>query len=425
MRQDGAVSESTSSPALLPIDDALAQIAQRIVPLPSDSVPLAHALGRFLTEPVVAPLDLPPFTNSAMDGYALRAADTPGTLRVIGESAAGAPFSGILGAGEAVGISTGAVLPEGADAVAQIEIVRQIGDDRGVGTIIELDQAVALDEAIRHAGSDVHRGDTVLEPGIRIKPAQIGAATALGLVEVSCGRLPSVAILPTGTELRPPGEALGPGQIYDSNGPMLTALLETAGATVTRIPTVVDTPEAHREALAAALEHDVVITSGGVSVGPHDLVRGAGQELGVEEVFWRVAMRPGKPLSFSVCDPGPAGPRPRERSTLLFGLPGNPVSTLVCFELFVRPALYGLQGAAAVRPEFGSGRLARAVARNPQRDDLIRVAVTPEGTLEPVRGQQSHQITITAVSDGLARIPLGQGELAAGTEVAFLPLHGL
>jgi molybdopterin molybdotransferase len=195
---------------------------------------------------------------------------------------------------------------------------------------------------------------------------------------------------------------------------MLAALLETAGATVTRIPAVADTPEAHREALEAALAHDVVITTGGVSVGPHDLVRGIGQELGVEEVFWRVALRPGKPLSFGV-----------RGETLLFGLPGNPVSTLVCFELFVRPALYGLQGSRTIEPEFGKRALARAIARNPERDDLIRVTIAADGSLEPLRGQQSHQITITAVSDGLARIPAGTGELAAGAEVAFLPLHGL
>lgn len=395
--------------APLSIGEALAKIADRVVRLPQESVRLADTLGRFLAEPVSAPLDLPPFTNSAMDGYAVRAADTPGRLRVIGESAAGSPFDGTVGYGEAVAISTGAVLPYGADAVAQVEIV----------TVPELNsiqiaQAVELDEAIRHAGSDVHRGDHVIDAGVRIGPAQIGAAGALGLAELPCGRMPSVAILTTGTELRRIGEPLGPGEIYDSNGPMLTALLETAGATVTGIPAVADTPEAHREALDAAFQHDVVISSGGVSVGPHDLVRAVGKELGVEEVFWRVALRPGKPLSFGV-----------RESTLLFGLPGNPVSTLVCFELFVRPALYGLQGSKRIEPEFGKGVLARAIARNPQRDDLIRVTVTADGSLEPLRGQQSHQIAITAVSDGLARIPTGTGDLAAGAEVAFLPLHGL
>jgi molybdopterin molybdotransferase len=204
---------------------------------------------------------------------------------------------------------------------------------------------------------------------------------------------------------------------------MLRALLHTAGAMVTVIPAAVDTPEALREALSAALLHDVVITSGGVSVGPHDLVREIGRELGVEEILWRVAMRPGKPLSFSVHSRSPAGERPQQ--TLLFGLPGNPVSTLVCFELFVRPALYALQGAHSPAPEFGTRTLVTTVRRNPERDDLIRVRITQDGAVEPLRGQQSHQITTAAAADGLARIPIGTGEIAAGSEVAYLPLRGL
>jgi molybdopterin molybdotransferase len=404
------VARSDSKPQLLAIDDAITTILGRVTPLRSQDVPLADALGRFLATAVTAPLDLPPFTNTAMDGYAVRAADTPGRLRVVGESAAGAPFAGSLRPGEAAAISTGAVLPEGADAVAQIEIVSVLDG----GSAIQIDRAVRLDEAIRHAGSDIRRGDRVLAQGARIGPAQIGAAAAVGLEQLSCGLLPSVAILTTGNELRRPGEPLGPGQIYDSNAPMLHALLRTANATVTRVPAVADTVEAHREALGAALEHDVVISSGGVSVGPHDLVREIGRELGIQEIFWRVALRPGKPLSFGVRD-----------RTLIFGLPGNPVSTLVCFELFVRPALYALQGAHAPAPEFGTRTLATTVTQNPERDDLIRVRITDDGAVEPLHGQQSHQITITALSDGLARIPTGTGEIPAGAEVAFLPLHGL
>jgi molybdopterin molybdotransferase len=410
MRDDPVVSTAQSPKPLLSIDEALSIIVSQVVPLPAEPVPLEQAVGRFLASPVTAALDLPPFTNSAMDGYAIRAADTPGRLAVVGESAAGAPYDGSLTAGQAVSISTGGVLPDGADAVAQIEIVTV--DDGGA--TIEIAQAVAFDEAVRHAGSDVRAGQTVLALGIRIAPAQIGATAAFGTQTLSCGSRPSVAIVTTGTELRALGEKLAPGEIFDSNGPMLRAAIESAGGTVTRIPAVADTAEAHREALAAALEHDVVISSGGVSVGPHDLVRGIGRELGIEELFWRIAMRPGKPLSFGV----------RGR-TLVFGLPGNPVSTLVCFELFVRPALIGLQGATDMSPEFGQGTLATSVRQNPERDDLIRVRVDAHGNLEPLPGQQSHQIAITALSDGLARIPTGTGELPAGTEVAFLPLHGL
>ena len=382
-------------------------IAATITPLQREDVPLEQAYGRFLAAPLQAGLNRPPFTNSAMDGYALRAGDTPGRLRVAGESAAGVPFTGVLAPGEAVAISTGAALPAGGDAVAPIEHVL----DRGIGEI-EVPLAIEPDASVRHAGSDVERGARVLEAGVRIGPAQIGAAAAIGLRELPCRALPRVAILTTGSELREPGQPLAAGEIYDANGPMLRAALSTTGAVVEQIPAASDTLEAHRSALSQALEHDVVISSGGVSVGAHDLVRTVARELGVHEHFWRIALRPGKPLSFG-----------SRSSTLLFGLPGNPVSTLVCFELFVRPALDGMQGAREIRPAFDTGILAAVVQRNPERDEMVRVRRTPGATLEALSGQQSHQITVMAQADGLARIPAGSGELAAGSEVAYLPLH--
>ncbi len=394
--------------ALLPLDDAIEIVAARVVPLPAEQVPVEEAGGRFVAQAVPAATDLPPFTNSALDGYAVRADDTPGRLVVVGESAAGMPYEGEVGPGEAARISTGAAIPDGADAIAQIEIVT-VTDDGGA---IEVSREVGFDEAVRHAGDDIRRGETVLEAGTRIGPAQLGAAISAGVGMLPCGRRPSVALLTTGSELRAPGMPLARGQIYDSNGPMLQLALAHAGATVTRIPAAVDTPEAHRQALAAALDHDVVISSGGVSVGAHDLVREIGRELGVEELLWRISMRPGKPVSFGV----------RGR-TLVFGLPGNPVSTLVGFELFVRPALLALQGSRQPRAEFRRASLATSVRPNSIRDDMIRVKLTPAGTLEPVRGQQSHQIAIAARADALARIPAGTEELPAGTEVAYLPLH--
>jgi molybdopterin molybdotransferase len=327
---------------------------------------------------------------------------------VVGESSAGAPYVGELGRGEAVAISTGAVVPAQADAVVPIE------DVSGTREQIEVGSALAAASFVRNRGSDIERGEKILDAGTRLGSAQIGAAAAVGLATVLCRRRPSVAVLTTGTELRQPGEPLADGQIYDANGPMLTAALLTSGAGVEHIPAAADTAEAHRAALTRALEHDVVISSGGVSVGPHDLVRSIGQELGVNEVFWRIALRPGKPLAFGV-----------RGSTLVFGLPGNPVSSLVCFELFVRPALLALQGARGVRPEWIPGVLGAAVKRNPERDDLVRVRYdTAEGAtvLLPLHGQQSHQIAITAQADALARIPMGTGELSAGTEVACLPL---
>ncbi len=401
---------------LLPIDEALAVVAAQITPLEVERVRLELAHGRFLAEDLTAQIDMPSFPNSAMDGFALRSADAPGTLTVIGESAAGRPYTGAaLARGQAIGISTGAVMPDGADAVAPVEDVESDGDR------ISIAGSVERGAHIREAGSDIVRGAALMSAGMRLGPAQIGAAAAAGLSELPVHRLPRVAVLTTGTELRPVGERLGPGEIYDSNGPMLSTALRTAGGIVERIGAAADTPEAHREALERALEHDVVISSGGVSVGPHDLVRGIGRELGVRELFWRIALRPGKPLTFGV----------RGR-TLVFGLPGNPVSTLVTFELFVRPALLSLQGAPEFRPAFGAGVLGSTVQRNPVRDDMIRVQVAwtsmpgkgrGNPVLLPLAEQQSHQIAVTAQAEALARIPAGSGELAAGSEVSYLPLH--
>jgi len=396
----------------MPIDAAIDLILAQVTALPADEVPLGAAVGRYLAEPVIAQLDLPPFTNASMDGYALRAGDTPGSLRVIGESAAGSPFAGTVGPGEAVTISTGAAMPGGADAVAPIEWIGATTTSP-TATSVELPRQVHRDYAVRHAGSDVTYGTEVLAAGLRIGPAQIGAAASLGLSSLRCGGLPRVAVLPTGSELREPGERLAPGQIYNSNGPLLGAALASAGAEVTLIPHAADTPEAHREAIEQALSNDVVISAGGVSVGEHDIVREIERELGVRELFWRVALRPGKPLSFGIRD-----------RTLVFGIPGNPVSVLVCFELFVRPAIAALQGASRPRPAFTRGTLAAGVERSPERDEMIRVRHTSDGRIEPLRGQHSHQLAITALADGLARIPAGTGTLAAGDEVAYLPLGG-
>jgi molybdopterin molybdotransferase len=401
------LAESDAKPKLLTIDEALDLVEAHVKPLPTEEVTLEQAYGRYIAQDLRAAIDLPPFPSSAMDGYAMRAQDTPGTLTVVGESSAGAPYAGGLERGEAVAISTGAVVPAQADAVVPVENVSVNGEQIEVSSPID-------SGFVRDRGSDIARGDLILEAGTRLGSAQIGAAAAVGLARVLTRRRPTVAVLTTGTELRQPGEPLADGQIYDANGPMLTAALLTSGAGVEHIPAAADTEAAHRAALTRALAHDVVISSGGVSVGPHDLVRSVGRELGVSEVFWRIALRPGKPLAFGVRD-----------STLVFGLPGNPVSSLVCFELFVRPALLALQGAPRVRPAWTAGVLGTAVKRNPERDDLIRVREdSAEGStvLLPVHGQQSHQIAVTAQADALARIPMGDGELPAGTQVACLPL---
>jgi molybdopterin molybdotransferase len=393
---------------LLTLAQAQALVLERVTPLASEVVPTAEAAGRILAGDVRALVDLPPFPSSAMDGFALRSADTPGTLLVVFRIAAGAPAPQSLAPGEAMGIATGGVVPDGADAVVQHELV--VDHDNKV----TVPDPVVTGANIRPVGRDTAAGGIVAPAGLQLGPAQIGALAAAGIAEVGCARRPRVAVLTTGTELRPPGTSLGPGEVYEANGVMIAAQLEAAGAEVTRLASVEDDEAAHRDAIRQGLDHDVLVTSGGVSVGPHDLVRRVEAELGVEEVFWRVAVRPGKPVAFGV----------RGR-TLVFGLPGNPVSTLVGGELFVRPAILALQGAADPGPRWSAGTLAVAVERNPGRDDLVRArsTVTEEGVvLEPVSGQESHMIVRAAEANALVLAPRGEGELAAGSSVRYLPL---
>ena len=392
----------------LAIAEALEHVLGAVSPLPVEQVALGAAAGRILAAPARARTDLPPFPSSAMDGFALRAVDAPGTLPVVGRVAAGRPAGAPLEPGQAMAIATGGALPGGADAVVPIERV----DDRGAA--VHVPEAVEPGANVRPRGGDVRSGEQVVPAGAALGPAQLAALAAAGIAEVSCGRRPRAAVLTTGTELRPPGAELAPGQIYESNGVMLAALLGSAGALVERLDSVEDDEAAHRRALERGLGADVLVTSGGVSVGPHDLVRATARELGVDERFWGVAMRPGKPFSFGV-----------RGGTLVFGLPGNPVSALVGAELFVRPALLALQGATDPGPRWQLGVLAAAVRRNPARDELLRARSTLRGDgieLAPVTGQESHMIVRAAAADALALVERGDGEMAAGAPVRYLRL---
>jgi len=393
---------------LLSIEEALARVLARAIALEPERVPVDAAAGRVLAEDVTARVDLPPFASSAMDGYALRAGDTPGQLPVVFRIAAGVPAERDLAAGEAMAISTGGAVPDGADSVVPIELVVETDNQ------LEVPSPVEAGANVRPAGGDVRAGDRVLAAGTRVTAAQIGALAAAGVPELLVAGRPRVVVLSTGTELRAPGESLGAGQIYESNAPMLAAALANAGAEVERIGPVRDDEAEHRRALERGLEADVLVSSGGVSVGPHDLVRRTLAELGVEEDFWGVAVRPGKPLAF--------GTRGR---TLVFGLPGNPVSALVGVELFVRPALLALQGAADPGPNYETARLGSPLRRNGGRDELARARIgrDAEGTLlEPLTGQESHMIARAAGADALVFVPSGEGVLAAGETVRYLRL---
>ena len=395
-------------PELLTFEEAQAQVLARVRPLAAEAVPIGRASGRVTAEPSQAAVDLPPFPSSAMDGFAVRAADVPGSLPVVATIAAGRPTDRPLGAGEAMAISTGGVVPEGADAVVPSEYVVQ--DDNS----IDVAEAVSVGAHVRPRGDDVSAGDVVVQAGVRLGPAQIGGLAAAGIGEVMCARVPRVVVISTGTELARPGDPLAPGQVYEANSVMLAAALASVGADIETLPAVADDESALRVAVERGLAADVLVTSGGVSVGPHDLVRRIEAGLGVEEVFWRVAIKPGKPVSFGV-----------RGETLVFGLPGNPVSSLVGCELFVKPALRALQGLPEPLPSFEAGRLAAPVRRNDARDELVRARsrLDRDGTLlEPVSGQESHMIVHAAGADALVHVPRGIGELAAGDTVGWLRL---
>jgi molybdopterin molybdotransferase len=274
---------------------------------------------------------------------------------------------------------------------------------------------VAAGANVRDRGGDVRAGETVLEAGVVLGAGRVGALAAAGVAEIRCSKRPRVGVLVTGSELRQPGEQLGPGQIYESNGLLLATALQLAGAVPAQLGVVADTEEEHRRTMERALlGFDMLVTTGGASVGPHDLVRKVQAELRVEEVFWGVAMKPGKPVAFGV-----------RRDHLVFNLPGNPVSVLATFELLVRPAVNALLGLPQPLPAFRPGRLAAAARRNADRDEFVRATVGEEDgepVLTPVSGQESHMIVRAGRSAALAWIPAGEGEIAAGAPVRFLPL---
>ncbi|MDQ6746071.1 MAG: molybdopterin molybdotransferase MoeA [Actinomycetota bacterium] len=398
------------APTLITVAQARALVLSVAGPLGAEPVPVPDALDRVLTGEVRAAGPVPPLAVSAMDGYAVSAGEAPRVLEVVGESRAGTPAVGVVAPGTAARISTGAVIPGGAEAVIRQEDVRSAGAGR-----IELRAPVAPGANIRRAGEDIEAGARVLGSGALIGPAELAVAVAAGAGELLVSRRPAVSVLCTGDELRAPGEPLPPGAIHNSNGPMLSALARRCGAQVEPVLLLRDDRDATETGLAAALDRsEVVIISGGVSVGPHDHVKPALAALGAQEVFWGVALQPGKPTWFGT-----------HGDTLVFGLPGNPVSAAVTFTLFAWPVLRAMLGLPPADAPAQSARLGVPVARNPARQQALRVRLERDAhglTASPAGPQASHIISSLLGAQALALIPAGEGELAAGSEVSLHPL---
>jgi molybdopterin molybdotransferase len=391
------------------VEAARREILARVRPLGLEEVPLAHALGRRLGITAVAEAPVQGFDNSSMDGFAVRAADVasagaeaPVTLEVIDESRAGRPATRRLGPGEAIAISTGAMLPAGADASVPVE------DTARDGNRVLVQAAVAGGENIRRAGDDIAPGETVLARGAELGPAEVGALASIGLDPTPVHRRPRVAVVTSGDELTPPGRPLGLGGIRDSNSLTVPALARLAGAEIASVASAPDDRESTRRALEPALDADVAIVCGGVSVGEHDHVKAALGDLGVEEVFWRVALKPGGPTWFGI-----------RGDTLVFGLPGNPVSVMVTFLLLARPALIALGGGEPAGRRT-TARLGADYAKPTDRAHAVRcrLRLEPDGWVAtPLPQQGSHVLTSMLAADCLGLIPTASSGVAAGETV--------
>lgn len=391
---------------LLPVEDARARMLAEIAPLPAETVPLAQSIGRVLAEDVVAIRDQPPFRASAMDGWAVRAQDTPGALRIIGESAAGHGYEPAVAPGEAVRIFTGAAIPEGCDAIVIQENAERSGDQISV-------PAARPGEHVRPAGGDFAQGAVLLRGGERIDPWRLSLAASAGRAQVLVHRRPRVALLSTGEEIVQAPAVPGRFQIYDSGAPALAAMVEGWGGIAVRARPVRDALDAVVAALREA-DADLVVTVGGASVGDHDLVRAAGEALDLAFRVESVNVRPGKPTFFGVLGDG----RP------LLGLPGNPASAFVCAEMFLRPILNAYQ-AAPTAPATITARLAEALPANGSREHWMRAKLShADGavSVRPYRDQDSSLVSVFAASDALLARRPGAPAAEAGTVVEVLPL---
>src|SRR5580704_9975979 len=376
---------------MISVEEALARLLAPLAALPAEQISIAEAVGRVLAEDVAARRTQPPFAVSAVDGYAVRAEDVarvPARLRIIAEIPAGAGYDGTLGPGAAARIFTGAPLPAGADAIVIQEDTERRGDR------VEVREGAPKGRYVRRAGLDFAEGEVLLHAGTRLSPRHIGLAAAMNRPWLFVHRRPRVGILSTGDEIVMPGDPIGPHQIVSSNALALAAFATACGAVPVQVGNAPDDPEALRHIAAAAQGVDLFVTTGGVSVGEHDLVRDVLSEVGLAIDFWEIAMRPGKPLMFG-----------HYRKTPMVGLPGNPVSTLVCSLLFLKPAIQRLAGLPDGSDAPASARLGRALKQNDRRQDYLRSRLerAPDGalTVTPFEAQDSSMMRTLAASDCL------------------------
>jgi molybdopterin molybdotransferase len=396
----------------LSVSEARRRILEDVAPTEPENVAIEAAAGRTLAAPLSARLTQPPFDASAMDGYAVRAADTqilPATLTVIGEAAAGHPFGGSVNTGQAVRIFTGAPMPAGTDAI----VIQENTARDGAKVIVR--EGIADPGHIRHRGIDFKQGDTLLPAGRRIGPREIALAASMGHGTLQVSRRPRIAMLSTGDELVPPGRTPGPGQIVASNHLGVGALLEVAGAEVQQLGIARDTREDLAAHIAQAADSDVLVTIGGASVGDHDLVGPVLEARGMALSFWKIAMRPGKPLMF-----GKLG------AARVVGLPGNPVSSLVCGRIFLVPLVRALLGQSAASEDTVQAHVTVALAPNGPREHYMRATSRPgpDGMplVTPVRSQDSSLLSALSEADCLLLRPVEAPAVPSGGLVPILRL---
>ena len=398
---------------MLEYEEAQARILAAVPPPTIEAIDLADAAGRVIAERVIAPIHLPRFDNSSMDGFALRAADvagatrrSPARLSLAGRVAAGETLADELKAGTCVRLFTGSPMPRGADAVVMQEDTQEDASETSEILCLE---AVQPGENVRRKGEDVAEGAPLAEAGEVLLPCRLSVLAACGIGTVRAGCQPTVGVLASGSELREPGELLGPSQIYESNRVALAALIRRVGAKPKAVPIVPDSLAATRLALAECFAQcEIVVTSGGVSVGELDLVKRAFEEVGGRLQFWKVAIRPGRPFVFG-----------RWGGKLLFGLPGNPVSALVTYLLLVRPALLRWQGAFEVAMPTYWGELAGPLSNPGERRHFVRVKLDRAGKIHSAGRQGSHMLSSMATANGLVDVP-AQTSMAAGAKVAAM-----